>query len=307
MGVGTASCRFGAFASLFLNILNAHALIAGACRTRQTRYARLVNRLALILLLVSLALPGAARSQVTKAERRQFDEVKAKADKGDAQAQFDLGTLYATGTWVARDLKRAAKWHRKAAEQGLPRAQYQLGLDYADGNGVKEDKMAAVAWYRRAAEQNLVEAQFSLGLCYANGRGVNPNAVEAVRWFRKAAASGYADAQAELGNCYLEGTGVTKDAQEGVKWVRQAAESGSASAQNRLAVCYEKGTAVPKDLVQAYKWYALAAAQDDEHAADIRVSLAKLESSLTPEQVAEAQRLAREFKPRAVGGSGANR
>jgi TPR repeat protein len=262
-----------------------------------------VNRFLLTLLLFWLASPLASGGQTTEGERRQFEEVKARADGGEAQAQLDLGMLYASGTWVGKDLKRAAKWHRKAAEQGLPRAQYQLGLDYAAGEGVKTDTATAVAWFRRAAEQDLAEAQFSLGLCYANGRGVNPNAVEAVSWFRKAAARGYADAEAELGNSYLQGTGVTKDALEGARWIRRAAERGSASAQNSLALCYEKGTGMAKDYVQAYKWYALAAAQDDEHAADIRVSMAKLESSLTPDQITEAQRLAREFKPGTAGAS----
>src|SRR5207244_2556216 len=53
---------------------------------------------------------------------------------------------------------------------------------------------------------------------------------------------------------------------------------------------------LPRDEVQAYKWFALSAAQDDEHAPDIKVSLATLESKLTKDQIAEAQRLAREFK-----------
>ena len=250
-----------------------------------------------MVLLVLLVSPLAAGGQTPGGERRRFEELKARAEKGEAQAQLDLGTLYATGIWVERDPKRAAKWHRKAAEQGLPRAEYQLGLDYAAGDGVKMDKAAAVDWFRRAAEQKLAEAQFSLGLCYANGRGVNPNAVEAARWFRLAAEQGYLDAESELGNCYLQGLGVVKDSTQGVHWIRQAAEKGSALAQQSLGVCYERGTGVPKDYVEAYKWYALAAAQDDEHGADIRVSLAKLETNLTPEQLSEAQRLAREFKP----------
>jgi TPR repeat protein len=63
-----------------------------------------------------------------------------------------------------------------------------------------------------------------------------------------------------------------------------------------LAICYEKGLGVPKDEVQAYKWFSLAASQDDEHALDIKVSMAKLESRLTKEQVVQAQHLAHEFK-----------
>ena len=242
-----------------------------------------------------------SESQPLESERKQLQALKAKAANGDAQAQLDLGMCYWTGTWVSRDLKQAAKWHRKAAEQGLARAEYQLGLDLAAGDGVEMNKREAVAWFRRAADQNLSEAQYTLGLCYENGKGVNPNEVDAVKWFRKAAERGYLDAQAELGDCYLEGTGVTKDLAEGVKWIRRAAESGCVSAQMSLATCYQRGNGVPKDPVQAYKWFALAASQDDEHGADLRVNLAKLESVLTPEQVAEAQRQAHEFKPVGAG------
>jgi len=74
------------------------------------------------------------------------------------------------------------------------------------------------------------------------------------------------------------------------------AESGIAVAQNKFGACYEKGEGVPKDYLQAYKWYALSAAQDDQRAVDIKVSLARLEAQLTKDQIAEAQRLARDYK-----------
>ena len=273
-----------------------------ACRARQTRYAEAVTRFLSILLLVLLALPLASNGQLAGSERKRFDELKARADKGDAQAQLDLGMLYWSGIWVPKDLKRAAKWHRKAAEQGLSRAQYQLGLDYASGDGVEMDKVEAVAWFRRAANQGLMEAEFTLGLCYANGRGVDTSPSEAAKWYRKAAARGYLDAEAELGDCYLEGAGVTKDPPEGVKLLRHAAEKGSVRAQGKLAHCYEKGIGTPKDYLQAYKWYALAESEDDTMGADFRMNLAKLESLMTPEQVTEAQHLAHEFKPANSGG-----
>ena len=236
--------------------------------------------------------------QPTDAERKQFEATKAKADKGDPEAQLSLAACYANGNGVARDPAKAVKWLRKAAEQGSARAQCLLGLNYANGAGVKPDKVEAARWLRRAADQGLAEAQFDLGMCYANGEGVPRNAVEAVAWYRKAADQGLPDAECELGNCYLEGNGVPKDIPDGVKWTRRAAEQGFAQAQNALGLCYLKGTGVPKDYLQAYKWFDLAAAKGDERADDARVNLAAAERYLKPEQIAEAQRLASEFKPR---------
>lgn len=251
--------------------------------------------LALLLLGAGSALP--LNAQPTEAERKTFEQTKAAAEKGDAEAQLHLGSLYATGNGVARDLVKAAKWHRKAAEQGLARAELRLGWDYASGAGVKVNKEEAVKWFRRAADQKLVEAELYLGMCYSNGDGVRENAVEAAKWYRKAAEQGMPQGEYELGRCYLEGAGVAKDITEGIKWIRQAAQEGWAPAQNKLGECYVKGVGVTKDNVQAYKWFNLAAGQSDDDAPDIRVSMAKVEQSMTPEQVAEAQRLAREFKP----------
>ncbi len=248
----------------------------------------------LFLLLAGCAAPSSG--QTTEAERKQFEAVKAQADQGDGEAQLRLANLYVNGMGVTRDPRKAVKWLRKAAEQGVARAQCLLALDYANGEGVKMDKIEGARWMRRAADQGLAEAQFDLGLCYAKGEGVDRDPVTAVAWYRKAAGQGLRDAEYELGNCYLEGDGVPKDIPEGVKWTRKAAEEGFAAAQNTLGLCYLKGRGVPQDYVEAYKWFNLAAAQGGQLADDAKVNLAMAERFLKPEQVAEAQRLAREFQ-----------
>jgi TPR repeat protein len=255
------------------------------------------NQLVTVLLLFLVGSAVQSPAQPTGAERKEFETLKARADKGDPEAQISLAAHYAEGTGVARDPAKSVKWLRKAADQGVARAQCLLALVYANGQGVKLDKTESVRWLRRAADQGLAEAQYDLGMCYANGDGVPRNAAEAAAWYRKAADQALPDAEAELGNCYLEGTGVPKDVPEGVKLIRKAAEEGFGPAQNALGLCYLKGTGVTKDYVQAYKWLDLASAQGDERADDAHINLASAERFLTPAQVAEAQRLAREFKP----------
>ncbi len=75
---------------------------------------------------------------------------------------------------------------------------------------------------------------------------------------------------------------------------RPLAEQGNAHAQFYLGVLYHNGYGVPKDFVQAHKWYHLAGANGDKSAAMLRDALAK---RMTPAQIAEAQKLAREWKP----------
>ena len=79
---------------------------------------------------------------------------------------------------------------RHAAERGDVDAQYNLGVMYAAGEGVPQDDVEAVRWYRLAAEQGDVDAHLALGLVYAAGEGVPQDDVEAVRWYRLAAEQG---------------------------------------------------------------------------------------------------------------------
>jgi TPR repeat protein len=166
---------------------------------------------------------------------------------------------------------------------------------------VQKDEMEAVKWYRQAAEQNNDVAQNTLGDCYFQGHGVVKDEVEGVMWYRKAAEQNFAPAQCNLGVCCRDGRGVQKDEVEAVKWFRKAAEQGDAVGQVGLGGCYVKAQGVAKDAVEAYKWYLLAAAQGHEIA---KHNAGYAESQLTPEQRAEGQKRASEFKPLGVASAG---
>lgn len=114
----------------------------------------------------------------------------------------------------------------------------------------------------------------------------------AAEWYRKAAEQGDAEAQFNLGNAYDTGEGVPKDLGKAIEWYRKAAEQGNAKAQNNMGAAYHDGEGVPKDLVRAHMWFNLAAASGEDGASDNR---RKAESQMTKEQVAEAEKLAREW------------
>jgi TPR repeat protein len=94
---------------------------------------------------------------------------------------------------------------------------------------------------------------------------------------------------------YDSGRGVAQDYAEAVKWYRRAAEQGDAGAQHNLGLMYDKGRGVAQDYVQAHKWLNFAATKGDSWSVMARDLLA---SKMTPQQIAEAQRLAREWKPK---------
>ncbi len=101
-----------------------------------------------------------------------------------------------------------------------------------------------------------------------------------------------------LGYAYAEGWGVTQDYDIAVRWDRRAAGQGETDAQIALGLMYEEGWSVTQDYVQAHMWYNLAAAQGQKVGRKYRNSLAK---KMTPAQIAEAQKLAREWKPKRSG------
>ena len=92
------------------------------------------------LLLLLIAAPVQMLAQPTEAVRKRFEEIKAKAEKGEAEGQCLLGVCYYFGDGVAQDFTMAVKWYRKAAEQGHAGAQSNLGVCYHEGNGVTKDK-----------------------------------------------------------------------------------------------------------------------------------------------------------------------
>ena len=125
----------------------------------------------------------------------------------------------------------------------------------------------------------------------------------ALRELRPLANQGNAEAQFNLGVMYDKGEGVPQDDTEAVKWYRKAAEQGYAEAQYSLGLMYVKGWGVPQDHVRTHMWFNLAASrlppgEDRDTSAKLRDNLAV---KMTPAQIAEAQRLAREWKPKKEG------
>jgi len=94
---------------------------------------------------------------------------------------------------------------------------------------------------------------------------------------------------------YSGGYGVPKDYATTLSWFRRAAAQGDPDAQVNLGMMYGGGFGVPQDYVTAHMWLNLAAAGGDKDAVKARAVLA---ARMTPAQIAEAQNMAREWKPK---------
>ena len=147
--------------------------------------ARHARTVALAAILITLA-PGVwvhARQELTPAA---VAETHARAGHGDADAQYELGVMYAEGRGVPQNDAVAFAWYRQAAEQGVAAAQFNVGLMYSTGRGVPLDEAEAVTWYQQAAAQGLAEAQVNLGVIFAAGQVVVSDLVTAYSYFNNA-------------------------------------------------------------------------------------------------------------------------
>jgi uncharacterized protein len=186
--------------------------------------------------------------------------LKWAAGRGDVSAQAQLGDWYAD----RQDYSEAVRWWQRAAQAGNTFAQIGLADSYFEGRGVEQDHGAAAYWYKRAAEQGVPIAWLRPAFMYEHGLGIEQEDFIALRWYRRAAEYGFLGAMLNLGDRYAE------------------------------------GRTVPQDHVQAHKWFNLAgsgAAASEEALRDRAIRAREgVAAAMTPEQIAEAQRLAREWE-----------
>lgn len=226
---------------------------------------------------------------------RAESELSAEANAGNVRAQILMGRLYREPRNPARNPATAYEWLKRAAEGGDAGASYWVGVMTQLGEGTTKDTSQAVAWWRKAAEGGHAPAMGVLAASYLNGSGVPKDPAEAVRWARTGATLNDVVAQSILGRAYLYGEGgLKRNLGQGLQWTRLAASRGEANAQTALGRLYADGVGVPQSYVHAHLWFNLAASRGHSHAAKQREEIA---AKMTPEQLAEAQKLATAWRP----------
>lgn len=187
----------------------------------------------------------------------------AKAEAGDAEAQYQLGKMYNFGDGVRRDYAQALFWYRKGAEQGDPGSQFMLGGLYHFGQGVPKDDAQAFDWIMKAAKQGDTDAEFFISTCYSEGWGVAKDDAQEIAWLRKGAEQGHTTSQLFLGRAYAAGIdGVPVDYAEAYFWL-DLASSGEATRGKQKEALKRRDEAAshltPTDLSSAQerarKWF----------------------------------------------------
>lgn len=171
--------------------------------------------------------------------------LQIRAQKGDSQAQDDLGVALQKRNRTPQDLVDAVSWFRQAANQGHVSASYDLGMCYATGQGVQADPALAVKWFKKAADGNHPDALFCLGIAYHEGKGIEKDLEKATDCFVRAGELGNSGGMYDAGIAYAKGEGVQKDRGIAYTWFQKAVANGVEDAKTWVEHLQNEGFGLP--------------------------------------------------------------
>ena len=209
-----------------------------------------------------------------KMAREQWNQLKARAEAGDSEARWEVGSWLEDGladpngqVLVHPDARAAVRWFRKSAIAGDPSGQNHLGVCLSAGRGVRRDDAEALRWFKRAFRQGDPCAANNIASVYGD-QGHNRRAM---LWYQRAVACGDGDALVEVGRRYYAGVGVRRDPKHAVRCFHKAvtskyiSQAGREDAMFHLGVAYHEGRGVKKSNPRAVSWLSRAN-KDDDHA-----------------------------------------
>jgi TPR repeat protein len=238
---------------------------------------------------------------------------RLSAEQGSWGALLSLGKCYQNGDGVDKDLNEAFRLFQLSADTGLSFGLLEVIRCYDRGEGVAQNTAKAIELFEEAvrkipsfsfqiaeiAEEGSPELQCYVGIglmypMYPTNCFWLKNVDQGVKMLRKAADKGLAQAQCELALLYQGHPEWENEPNESLKWFCLAANQGHVESQIQLSDKYADGAGVPLDDVLAYMWANLAAVSGNEIA---RKKRSDLTEKMSKEQVAEAQRLCRDWRP----------
>jgi TPR repeat protein len=235
---------------------------------------------------------------------------KLAVEQGISGAQYSLGKCYLNGDGVDKDLNEAFRLFQLSADNGSMSGLFAVIRCIDRGEGVTLNISKAIELFVENFRKNhvihyeiaeIVEEGSPELQCYIGIGLMNPtncswfkNVDQGVKLLRKAAEKGFAEAQFRLALFCQDDPTWREEPNESLKWIRIAANQGHAASQIELSNRYADGVGVPLDDVLAYMWANLAGVSGNEIAKKQRSDLTE---KMSKEQVAEAQRLCRDWRP----------
>jgi uncharacterized protein len=234
---------------------------------------------------------------------KAFEVYVAEAQKGIADAQFNLGVLSLNGQGTKKDHQKAFLYFLLAADQEHVEACNCLGHMFQEGLGCEENEEQALYWfdkaaahgcmdsqvsaaklhlkiktsgtefetneqvasrlYNEAAEHGNLEAQLVLATLAERKQGA---VQKALKWYLKAAQQGDVDAMMHIGDIFFYGKGIKQSHLDAGRWYKLAANLNYPEAQKNLGFMFYYGLGVTRSYQEAERWYVLAAENNNAKA-----------------------------------------
>ncbi len=165
---------------------------------------------------------------------KNIERLKAQAESGDPEAQFQMSAYY----FSQGDVASAIHWLKSASEKHHVSAMTNLGIAYYFGDGVAQSYQNALPLFQMASQHGDLSAKYYLGLSYLGGKGIAKNVKKGFNILRECANEGMPWAQLSLADCYKDGIGTSPDLFEAVSWYARSAEQGIEEAIQKFNTIY---------------------------------------------------------------------
>lgn len=188
-------------------------------------------------------------------EADEIDTLRAKAERGDAEAALVLGMRYRDARGVGRDYAEAVKWYRLAADLGSGAGMDNVGFMYLQGWGLPQDEGIAAAYFAAGGKAGDPQALYNLGECYFSGRGVEQDYGNALQAWERATQIGHDNSAWRLAMMFAAGESVPVDHDRAMRLCREIAENRHDKAMLLLGEL----AATSSDRAAAREWWEKAA------------------------------------------------
>ena len=203
-----------------------------------------------------------------------IEQYKKVANKGNAEAMYQVGYMYKSGKGVAIDKTEAMNWYTKAADKDNLNA--MCGIAYMYEDGINKDYTQAILWFKKAAEKGSTQAMRWLANLYKKDDVADYT--QSIMWYKKIELKEDGVACSYIGGFYERGKGVAKDYKEAMYWYKKGLDKTLKNKwqenitdlyyDNIADLYYEGGYGIIQNYEEAIKFYKLAADKGDKDAMD---------------------------------------
>jgi TPR repeat protein len=145
---------------------------------------------------------------------------KQRAEAGNVDDMFTLGTMYEAGRDIKQSDALALQWYKKASELGHDDAMQALAILLCYGDEPIKNVEQGLCWFQQSAMAGNINSMYALGNLYGDAEGICPDVSQAVYWYQQAASCGYITAIYKVGSIYESGKYGTPDYMRVLQWYR---------------------------------------------------------------------------------------